>query len=239
MNKYPETFKKLSEIGTPESYRATFAHAEALISPFHALIPFLPPLQGREWASTVNPQWFNAVQGSLRVTDALKLYEMAYFSNGNILELGCFHGLSTCILSQGNHDRPEHDMVTLISVDINAQHVAYAEESLLAKGLRGGTVVLVADATEVVRDHSLSKREYGFVFVDHSHEYTPVKEVCQNLHLIIRHGGFVLFHDYNDKRNLDTKSDEYRVYQGVDAGLRKDSFEFYGIFGCCALYRRV
>jgi predicted O-methyltransferase YrrM len=124
-------------------------------------------------------------------------------------------------------------------VDINAQHIAFTENNLRIKGLIKGTILFVADATEFVREQSLSKREYGFVFVDHSHEYTPVKEVCQNLHLITKHGGFVLFHDYNDRRNLDTKSDEYRVYQGVDAGLRKDCFEFYGIFGCCALFRRV
>ena len=39
------------------------------------------------------------IEGWLWREDALKLYEMAYFARGNILELGCYHGLSTALLA--------------------------------------------------------------------------------------------------------------------------------------------
>lgn len=44
------------------------------------------------------------IEGWLRQEDALKLYEMAYFAQGPILELGSYHGLSTSILSLANYN---------------------------------------------------------------------------------------------------------------------------------------
>ncbi|MEZ4837503.1 MAG: class I SAM-dependent methyltransferase, partial [Caldilineaceae bacterium] len=96
-----------------------------------------------------------------------------------------------------------------------------------------------ADAVAAAEAYATAQRQFGFVFVDHSHAYEPVYGVCRVLDQIIAPGGFCLFHDYNDIRNADPEDKEYGVYQAVVDGLNLDAFEFYGIFGCCGLYRRA
>ncbi len=61
------------------------------------------------------------LRGCLRRSDALKLYEPACFAPGDILELGAFQGLSTCILSQANRSSPHSRRV--VSVDLSALRV--------------------------------------------------------------------------------------------------------------------
>ncbi|QTN30426.1 hypothetical protein HZ993_12075 [Rhodoferax sp. AJA081-3] len=48
------------------------------------------------------------VQGFLRRDDALLLYELAYFAQGNVLELGSAWGLSTSILCRAIHKSGRH-----------------------------------------------------------------------------------------------------------------------------------
>ena len=102
---------------------------------------------------------------------------------------------------------------------------------------RGAEVVKfnVGDATEFVR--SLD-RQFAFAFVDHSHCYDDVLSACRELPSLIKQGGFVLFHDYNDPRNASTDED-YGVFQGTEHGLSKDAFQFYGCYGCTGLFRRT
>jgi hypothetical protein len=78
---------------------------------------------------------------------------------------------------------------------------------------------------------------FGFVFVDHSHEYGPVRDVCEVLDRIVGPRAFVLFHDFNDPRNNDSANPDYGVSQAVFDALPAARFEFYGMFGCTALYR--
>ena len=52
-------------------------------------------------------------------------------------------------------------------------------------------------------------------------------------------GAFCLFHDFNDFRNADPAYEDYGVYQGVADGLQQGRFEFWGIYGCCGLYRAL
>jgi hypothetical protein len=82
-------------------------------------------------------------------------------------------------------------------------------------------------------------KQFGFIFIDHSHAYTPVYEVCRALDGLVTLGGFCLFHDFNDIRNRDRNDIDHGVYQAVRDGLDKERFEFYGIYGCSGLYRRV
>ena len=51
--------------------------------------------------------------------------------------------------------------------------------------------------------------------------------------------GFALFHDFNDPRNSMEEVADYGVYQGVMDGLRTDRWEFWGIYGCTGLFRRI
>jgi hypothetical protein len=90
-----------------------------------------------------------------------------------------------------------------------------------------------------VREHAANRRRFAFVFIDHSHAYAPVYEVCKALDLIVAPGGFCLFHDFNDSRNRDPRDTEYAVYQAVGDGLDKQRFGFYGVYGCAGLYRET
>lgn len=175
------------------------------------------------------------IDGWLFPADALKLYELAYFS-GDILELGTYKGLSTTIIAgavkNSGRSRP------IVSVDLDKNLTDLAREGLEARkvGGRENVHLFTADATEAVRNSARENRKYSFVFVDHSHRYEHVKEVCESLKGAMKPGGFVLFHDYNDPRNMAREVSDYGVYQGVTDGLPKD-FEFHGIFGCTGLFR--
>ena len=97
---------------------------------------------------------------------------------------------------------------------------------------------MLGDAARASERLIRSGRAFALVFVDAGHSYDSVLGVCRLLPELMKSGGFCLFHDYNDLRNLDPNDAEYGVAQGVQDGLPNDTFEFHGIFGCCALYRK-
>ena len=89
-HKHPETWITPSEGGIAFShYRKTFDFPGEFIDDAHARYAHAPPSGLIEVG----------IPGWLRVADALKLYEMAYFSQGQVLEIGAYHGLSTSILA--------------------------------------------------------------------------------------------------------------------------------------------
>ncbi len=177
------------------------------------------------------------IEGWLRREDALKLYELAYFSPTDILELGCFKGLSTAILSQANHDVGLKNRIVTIDLEPICSQLTF--NNLAARQLIEGTEVLCGDAIALGRRLIAERRRFGLLFVDHSHAYQPVYDVCQLADDLVVPGGFCLFHDYNDRRNLRSDDDAYGVVKAVRDGLNNHYFEFYGIFGCTALFRRT
>lgn len=176
------------------------------------------------------------IDGWLLPQDALKLYEIAYFS-GDILELGTYKGLSTSILCNAvfNSGRPR----PIVTVDISRELSLEAKEDMNKRMILGKENVsyFVFNAITFVANLAEAGRTFSFAFIDHSHVYTHVKDCCKNLHRVIEPGGFVLFHDYNDPRNAHEACKDYGVFQGVNDGL--SDFEFYGIYGCTSLWRRL
>jgi len=160
------------------------------------------------------------IEGWLWREDALKLYEMAHFCPGSILELGTYHGLSTSIMA--------HTGKRIVTVDISAESQAFARQDV-----KGDIDFILSDAAQAVRDLADKRQKFGFSFVDHSHAYQPVHDVCQVLPLVLSSGAFVLFHDWNDERNGNDP--DYGVHQAVADGL--EGFEFWGCFGCMGLFR--
>ena len=57
------------------------------------------------------------IRGWSQHDDALKLYEMAFFAEGDILELGCFEGLSTSIVAQAIADADRSRKMHTIDLD--------------------------------------------------------------------------------------------------------------------------
>jgi predicted O-methyltransferase YrrM len=177
------------------------------------------------------------LSGWLQRADAMKLYEMAYFAGGEILELGCYHGLSTSIMARAVLDSGSGARIESVDLDRGCTKATIA--TLKHQRLQGIVSVCEGDAVKHVQDLAAAERKFSFVFADHSHAYAPVLGVCQQLQHIVTDGGFCAFHDFNDPRNTDPKEADYGVYQAVMAGLDPDCFQFAGVFGCLALYRRT
>ena len=176
------------------------------------------------------------IEGWLFPADALKLYEMAYFA-GDILEIGTYRGLSTTVMANAifNSARPRH----IITCDLDPVCVAESRIGFRIRNVPDRELhhFFPFEGTEFVKHLGAHERRFSFVFVDHSHNYEHVLGVCQNLPSVVESGAFVLFHDYNDPRNL-THIENYGVYQGVHDGLDKKMFDFFGVFGCTGLFRR-
>ena len=185
-------------------------------------------MKTRRWFGRVIPGW-------LHREDALKLYELSYFARGDVLELGSFKGLSAAILARAARNSPVAKHIE--TIELKEKRAKAVRRNLASLGLLDLVTARSGDATVAVKELAANGRQFDFVFIDHSHAYAPVFDVCQVLGQVVAPGGFCLFHDFNDSRNRDPNDEEYAVFQAVDEGLDKQRFEFYGIYGCSGLYR--
>jgi cephalosporin hydroxylase len=235
ITKHPETFLKLEELGRQfPRYQPTFELDKDFIRSRDAFL--LNAQQNGGLIQIRTRKWFGStIGGRLRLDDALKLYEMAYYTTGNILELGSYHGLSTMVMAHAINKSPQKKKI--FTVDLQPQSVNTTNKNLRSAGLKRFVNALCGDASAIIKQFSDHNQKFQFVFIDHSHAYEPVYAVCQVLQNIIVPGGFCLFHDFNDARNRETSNNEYGVYQAVRQGLNPNAFDFYGIYGCAALYR--
>jgi predicted O-methyltransferase YrrM len=234
MDKHSDSFLEPTALGKQwPLYKPTFTFVGEYIDDFHKSIASSAPQE----SSLINLDevFGTAIKGRLRCADALKLYEIAYFVQGDVLELGCGQGLSTCILSKANHNSGLTKRID--SVDLSPEYCAKTMESLKATKLNSAVEITCSEAAAAVRRLAETARQFHFVFIDHSHSYQPVYEVCQALPQVVNAGGFCLFHDFNDRRNEDPNEPDYGVYRAVLDGLKPKQFEFYGIYGCTGLYR--
>jgi len=173
------------------------------------------------------------VYGLLTPTDALKLYELAYFCGGDVLDIGTGYGISAYIEALASDAVGLNNKI--VTIEILPRRTAAAPQALL--GRRGCERIefVCGNCLVVLKDE---KRSFKFVFVDHSHDFDNVYWVCKNyLAKVMAPGAFVLFHDFNDPRNPDKEQKDYGVYQGVQGGLDVSRFEFWGIYGCAGLFR--
>ncbi len=177
------------------------------------------------------------ISGWLRREDALKLYELAFFSEGDVLELGCGHGLSTSIIAQAITDAAKRNSV--LSVDLNPNHVSDAVANLKKRRLDDRVKVECGNAATYCEKLVKEGERFAFAFIDHAHDYRAVLAVCRQLANLIVEGGYCLFHDFNDVRNSDPGQSDYGVLQAVRDGLSPSKFEFCGVYGCTGLFKRA
>lgn len=229
---YPDTWASLEDdTFGPRPYQPTYITGRAYIDGFHSDLTKAPR----------NGVLIDlGIGGWLRPTDALKLYEMAHFCDGDVLELGTNRGLSAYVLASALKASGRDGQ--LISVDINPAMIEAAGVTLVARGLADSVELRCADAMSLAAELRAEGRRFGFCFVDHSHTYEAVRTVCEALPDLLSPGGFVLFHDFVDRRNtrrcgVGESDGEYGVFAGVEDGLDSAKFAFHGIFGCSALYR--
>jgi predicted O-methyltransferase YrrM len=178
------------------------------------------------------------IDGYLTRDEALKLYEIARFARGDILELGTFRGLSTSIMARALHARGSDQLETVdLARDDNIDDYSIARAKLAQ--VPGGERVTfqMCGATERLRQLTLLGRKFGFVFVDHYHGYESTREAASSLPRILDAGGFALFHDFLDPANLDPDH-PYGVYQAcLDTVCEDEDFKFCGCYGSAALFR--
>lgn len=179
---------------------------------------------------------YEDTRGWLLREDALKLYELAYFSEGNILELGTYQGLSTGIMAKALRESESAHTITTIELDPAQQDVA--KQHLTLYGLRKYVEYHTGDAKEILQDFMQEKKTFSVAFIDHSHTYEDVQTTCKQLSSLLTPGGFCLFHDYTDPNNADPNNDDYGVFQAIEDHLPKDTFTLYGVVGCCGLFRK-
>lgn len=239
MHAHPDTFLSMHELGSViPPYRPNFDFSGPFIDKWHKKISKYPLKKGMQQIQIKNrPLFGKIIRGSLLREDALKLYEMAYFASGDILELGPLHGLSTSILARANQKSayPRH----IYTIDLDPSCIKSTSVNLRSLGLHKHVTATCEDAVAAIRRFIAEGKHFDFVFIDHSHAYDPVYDVCRLLGRVIVAGGFCQFHDFNDPRNRDPNNKNYGVYQAVMDGLEKRDFEFYGIYGCTALYRAI
>lgn len=174
--------------------------------------------------------------GWLYPPDALKLYELAYFAAGDILELGTGPGLSTCVLIQALLASGRN--AGILTVDLNTRAVSKALQQLAGRQGLERVNFWCIKAVHALQELVRRQRRFGLVFVDDSHRYEEVRDECVELMWVLLPGAFALIHDYCDARNADPGNQEYAVYQGVQRGLTERYWEFWGIYGCAGLFRR-
>lgn len=217
------SLERLLEDRMASPYRPTFSFDGPYINDNHQFYAAIPT-HGAKIAADV--------PGSLRREDALKLYELAYFTRGNVLEIGTGNGLSTSIMLQAMNDAGSQGRI--YTTDLSRKAVDIARSHVRSERVK----FHVMEGTAFVDEMLTVGRKFGFVFVDHAHTYQPVKSVVERLPAAMWKGVFCLFHDYKDWRNADPDEDDYQVYQAVEDGLDRRKFDFYGLYGCTALYRR-
>ncbi|BDC47959.1 hypothetical protein F183_A02750 [Bryobacterales bacterium F-183] len=196
-----------------------------------------------EWPLTPDRIIDHRIFGWLRRADALKLYEMAAMCKGDILELGTHQGLSSHIMAQALREFGDTGNRRIYTVDLDAPCIVKARENLAGEIAEGLVDARVGEAGEVCRNYIAQGKRFGFIFVDHSHYYGPMREVCQLLGQLVEPGGFVLFHDFTDPRSAFPEEGkpepDFGVLAACEEALPAKEFEYFGAFGCAGLYRRT
>jgi hypothetical protein len=209
-------------------YRKTFDFQHEFLNNEHASFATCPTRQGMIEIG---------IDGWLLPADALKLYELVYCCGGDCLELGTYRGLSASVMLRASVAAGVRNKI--LSIDLDPGSTQAGERNLAASPGCKRVLFFNDDGDHALRKFAQANRQFAFCFVDHSHRYEHVRTACQALPSIMLPGAFCLFHDYNDPRNADSACDDYGVWQGVADGLDGRCFEFWGIFGCCGLFRRI
>jgi predicted O-methyltransferase YrrM len=166
--------------------------------------------------------------------DALKLYELAYSSDGPILEIGTYRGKSAVLMAMALRDAGRAGPV--VSLDVDAEALAVARLLADERGLADRVALVRGTAEALFR--SLPALRPGLVFLDGDHSKRGVARDLRALENHVPSGGLLLFHDYHDARNADPAEPDYGVVEAVDESWVPRECEFVGVFGCSALFRR-
>jgi predicted O-methyltransferase YrrM len=175
------------------------------------------------------------IPGWLRSEDALKLYELAYYAPGPILEIGTYRGKSGTLMAMAARDAGRSTLV--VSVDVDLSGLREAAAAAAAKGVRD-RLLLVRGSAEAFFASNGGFRP-SLVFLDADHSEGAVARDLRTLEPHVPRGGLLLLHDFLDPKNEDPAATEIGVVDAVRRSWLSDQCEFAGVFGACGLFRRV
>jgi predicted O-methyltransferase YrrM len=172
--------------------------------------------------------------GWLLDDDALKLYELAYFSPGPVLEIGTYRGKSAILMARALRDAGREESIVSLDVDVDSLRVAMslARERGLAERLA------LARGTAEGLFRAFPGMRPPFVFLDGDHSRRGVARDLRALRDRVPVEGLLLLHDYHDARNADPAELDYGVVEAVEESWVARDCEFVGVFGCSALFGR-
>jgi predicted O-methyltransferase YrrM len=226
----PGSWQPLDAIGLPAPYVRTHPFEGEYINKFHACLGSAP--LGRMGVPILIDI---GIDGYLQRAEALKLYEMAYFSSGDIIELGTHKGLSTRIMAQAVTDSGSRD-INLETIDIDRWTHLPARKNVGLWRNRWVKFTLM-DATTRLDQLIAEGRKVGFIFVDHWHGYKETIEAAERAPRALLDGGYVMFHDFLDPGN-NTPGHPYGVYAAVlDAFGDNRRMKFMGLCGSSAIFK--
>lgn len=219
----------LESCGELRPYVRTFQFPGEAIDGFHARLATAP--LGRKG---VNFGIDIGLDGYLATAEAMKLYELAYFGCGDVLELGTFMGLSASIIGSALRSRGDGALHTC---DISTLYSRTARRALRWHPAQPFIRFHTGDAPNFLDRMIAERRTFGFVFVDHWHGYEATHDVVVRLPRLVTPGGFVMFHDYNDPSARDP-SHPHKVFQAVRDGLDEDAFQLCCVVASSAVFQR-
>lgn len=179
------------------------------------------------------------VPGWLSREDAMKLYELAYFAAGPILEIGTFCGKSaiTMALALDDAERPG----PVVSVDNDPRAVILAHEYIRAHGVADLVILVCQSVSRFLA--AIPTFRPSLVFVDGDHSAAAVRADLDALAPCLLPGTLVLFHDYLPADDIPNASGFARSPEPIevrealrDSWLREHA-EFAGTFGWSGLFR--
>ena len=228
--RHPETWVEFDSLRCVRPYRKTFrfpGHATG----FHASLATAPT--GRMGVPGLIDL---GVDGFLWPEEAMKLYELAYFTSGDVLELGTFNGLSTSILANALHDR---DSGSLVTCDIEPSFTAIARTNTAHRPGGERIEFQTGDATALMDKLADRGRIFEMMFVDHWHGYDATREAATRAGRLLSPGGYILFHDYTDGNSNDPNHPN-KVFQAVrDTIATSDRFRFLQVCASMGVFQRV
>jgi len=130
------------------------------------------------------------IKGWLQPIEAHYLYECAYQSS-TILELGCYHGLSTSIMAQAKYDAGNKGSIT--TLDVFEENILQTKQNIKVDI---NINYVTADAINYVME--LNQKPllefYDLIFIDANHTYEWMKLLTKNVHILSE--GKIVFHDF-------------------------------------------
>jgi predicted O-methyltransferase YrrM len=174
------------------------------------------------------------VDGWLREEDALKLYELAFWAVGPILEVGTYRGKSGVLMATAARDAGSSAVV--ISLDTDGEAQARAEAAARSHGVHGRLwPVLGSVAAFFAANPGFAP---SLVFLDGDHSYDGVSRDLNTLSRHLPTGALLCLHDYFDPRNERSDCAEIDVRRAASESVLIRDCVFCGVFGASAVFRR-